>query len=224
MIVETNFRVAAPADRVWAELTDLGALAACLPGSALERVNGDATLQGALRPQIGAGAIDCIGVLKPLDIDEDGRRASCRLRVREAAGPGFATGTLRGSVSGSGDSAEVAVSLDGRVAAPGVSEESARPEAERLLRDLAQTLEKSLAERASRPAPSSAHPEPEPASRPSSPPRKAAPSPAAEPDAATSRVPAAAGAGVAAAAVVLGLVAAGRRRRRGVRFEIRYKW
>jgi carbon monoxide dehydrogenase subunit G len=152
MIVETEITVSAPAERVWQELADLEALAAVLPGSQLKLVDGDSILQGTLRPELGGSAIDCIGTLRPLDLDEDDRSASCYFRVRQANGPGFATGTLRGRVSGDNGPTRVALALDGRLAAPGMDETSVRDEADKLLAALASELEKSLTERASRPA------------------------------------------------------------------------
>jgi MYXO-CTERM domain-containing protein len=165
MIVETEISVSAPVQRVWEELSDLEALAAVLPGSQLRPVDGDSMLQGALRPELRGSAVDCIGTLRPVDVDHDTRSASCQFRVRQANGPGFATGTLRGRVSGENGSARVALALDGRLAAPGMDETSARDDADKLLAALASGLEKSLAERAARPA----QPKPKPA------PRRAAP-------------------------------------------------
>jgi uncharacterized protein len=231
MILETDFTVAAPADRVWRELLDLEALAACLPGAELMTVDGDSTLQGSLRPQIGGSAVECIGTLRPIDVDEDGRSASCSLRVRAAQGSAFATATLRGRVAEGSGSTRVLMSVEGRLAALDIAEDRARGEAERLLNELASSLERSIAERASRPevAP------PEPA-RPVSAPRapaKAPPPPAAAPRPQELGRPAQAAAlakGVpapAAAAGVLALLLAlifGRRRRRGAWFEIRYRW
>jgi uncharacterized protein len=151
MIVETEITVSAPPERVWEELADLEALAAVIPGSQLKPVDGDAIFQGVLRPEFGGSAFDCIATLRPLDIDQDTHSASCSFRVRQANGSGFATGTLRARVSGSDGSAQVALALDGRLAAPGMDETSVREDADKLLAALASALEKSLAERASRP-------------------------------------------------------------------------
>jgi hypothetical protein len=114
----------------------------------------------------------------------------------------------------------VSMSLEGRLAALEVPEERARGEAERLLNELASSLEQSLAERAARPA--AAPPKPAkalpPAPRPLEPPAPPAPP-------APQGVPAPAAA--VGAAGILGLLLAllfGRRKRKGVWFEIRYRW
>ena len=110
------------------------------------------------------------------------------------------------------------------MAALELSEESARGEAERLLGELAASLEESIAVRAARPAPRR-----QPAPAAPSAERPAARAAGAEPETppATARlpVPAAAGAG-AAGVLALALAAAlGRRgRRRSAWFEIRYRW
>jgi carbon monoxide dehydrogenase subunit G len=225
MLLETEFTVSAPADRVWAELLDLEQLGACLPGSALARVNGDQTLQGKLTPTVGSSPLDLVGTLRSVDIDEDGHSASCLLRVRDAAGPGFATGLLRARVDGSNGAARVSVTLDGRLAATGVSEDSARAEAERLLGELAQNLERSLGERASRaPRPAAAPP----AAAAALPSRAPAPRPAEEPPAAPSApslpAPIARAGAAGLVALLLALLFGRRFRRRGVWLEIRYRW
>lgn len=215
MIVETEITVSAPPERVWEELSDLEALAAVIPGSQLKPVDGDAILQGVLRPELGGSAIDCIATLRPLDLDEDTHSASCSFRVREAHGSGFATGMLRGRVSGSDGSARVALALDGRLAAPGMDETSVRADADKLLAALASELEKSLAERAARPA------TPEAPETPTDVPPTAAAS-TRLPAAARRYGPPAAAAGIAGIAGIGVAVVRGRRkrRRRSARFKL----
>ena len=223
MILETDFTVAAPADRVFAELLDLESRAACLPGADLRRVDGDSTLQGTLKPPLAGSQVECIGTLRPIDVDEDGRTATYGLRVRQATGSAFATGTLQGKVTENGGATRVSMSLDGRLAALEIPEDRARGEAQRLFGELASSLEKSIAERATRPAPArreAAKPAPraprpleqrEPAAPPAPPRPQGAPTPAV----------------AAGAAGLVGLLVAllfGRRRRKGVWFEIRYRW
>jgi uncharacterized protein len=215
MILETAFTIEAPAGKVFAALLDLEALAACLPGASLEPVSGDATLQGALRPTVGGAARDCVGTLRAVDADEDGRSASAALQAREVAGPGFATALLRGKVTEADGGSRVELAVDGRVAAPGVSEDDARPEAERLLGELAASLEPSLAERAAK------VPEPAPEPEPEAPPLAAA----AESARRALPVPVGAALGTAAAAGAAVLAVLLRRRpRRGAWVEIRYRW
>jgi carbon monoxide dehydrogenase subunit G len=224
MQLETEFTVSAPADRVWAELLDIEALSACLPGSAMTRVNGDWTMQGKLAPTIGSSPLDLVATLRPVEVEEDGRSASCLLRARESAGPGFASGLIRARVDGSNGATRVFVSLDGRLAATGVTEDRVRGEAERLLSELAHNLERSLGERASRPAPKPAAAAPA-APAPSKTPALRPPveTPSAQP---SSPVPAPlAGAGaVGLLALLLALLFGRRSRRRGVWLEIRYRW
>jgi uncharacterized protein len=223
MILETDFTVAAPSDRVWRELLDLEAFAACLPCSKLRPVDGDTVLQGTLRPEVAGSAVECIGTLRPIDVDEDGRNASCALSVRQVPGDAFATATVRSRVAAKNGLTRVSMSLDGRLAALQISEDSARGDAERLLGEFASRLERSIAERASRPAadrPLRAQAPPPTAPRP---PDQLAPATALPPSA-HQRLP---GPAVAAAGIVGALalaLLAGRRARRGARVEIRFRW
>lgn len=229
MILETDFTVAAPADRVWTALLDLEALGACLPGASLLPVDGDSTLQGSLRPRFGDAEVECVATLRAIDADEDGRSASSALRVHEAGGPAFATALLRGRVDAADGGSRVAVTVDSRVAGPGLSEDASRPEAERLLGELVTNLASSLAERASRPV---AEPAPEPAPAAAAGPVAsaerpplAAPAPAPAERRALPVHPAAAlGAVGAAGAVAVAALLRGKRGRRGVWVEIRYRW
>jgi uncharacterized protein len=225
MVLETDFTVAAPPERVWAELLDLEQLGACLPGSAMARVNGDQTLQGELRPEIAGTPLACVGTLRPVDVDEDGRSASCALRVRQNDGPAFATALLRARVEDAGGGGRVSMALDGRLAAIEIPEERVRGEAERLLGELASNLERSLTERARRPAPATAAPASAPQARqpaPVEPLRHPEPAPAGG---AAAQVPAPVAAGAVGLIALLLAVLFGRRsRRRSAWFEIRYRW
>ena len=224
MILETDFTVPATPDRVWNALLDLDALGACLPGASLSRVDGDSTLQGAVRPQVNGSELPCIGTLRAVDADEDGRSASAALHVHQVGGPGFATALLRGKVAEADGGSRVAVSLDGRVAAPGVSEDASRPEAERLLGELAARLESSLAERATQaeaapaaPAAPTASPDRSPLAAPAPAPSERR-GPPVHPAAALSAV------GAAGAVALAAALLRGKRTRRGAWVEIRYRW
>ena len=224
MILETDFTVPATPDRVWNALLDLDALGACLPGASLRPVDGDSTLQGAVRPQVNGSELPCIGTLRAVDADEDGRSASAALHVHQVGGPGFATALLRGKVAEADGGSRVAVSLDGRVAAPGVSEDASRPEAERLLGELAARLESSLAERATQAEAAPAAPAAPIASPDRSP--LAAPAPAPSERRGPPVHPAAAlgAVGAAGAVALAAALLRGKRTRRGAWVEIRYRW
>ena len=224
MLLDTDFIVHAPADRVWSELLDINALGACIPGSSLGRLNGEGTLQGELLTQIAGTPRTFVATLRPVDVDEDGRSSSCSLRVRQTDGPAFATGLLRARVDDSGEGARVSLALDGRLAATEVAEDSARAEAERLLSELAYNLEHSLTERASRPAPAEA-PAPSRPTLPAASTRAPEPSAAAAAPSLPVPAPVAAGAGAAGLlALLLALLLRRRSRRRALWLEIRYRW
>jgi carbon monoxide dehydrogenase subunit G len=227
MILETDFTVPATPDRVWNALLDLDALGACLPGASLSRVDGDSTLQGAVRPQVNGSELPCIGTLRAVDADEDGRSASAALHMHQVGGPGFATALLRGTVAEADGGSRVAVSVDGRVAAPGVSEDASRPEAERLLGELAASLESSLAERASKAEPAPAPVAVAPTASADRPPLAApAPAPSARRGPPVHPAAALGAVGAAGAVAVAAALLRGKRTRtrRGAWVEIRYRW
>jgi hypothetical protein len=124
--------------------------------------------------------------------------------VRDANGPGFATGLIRGRVSDANGSARVALTLEGRLAAPGTDETKVQDQAEQLLASLAESLEASLAERASKPASLPA---------PVATPAQAPPSPATSAPAGSGPPAALVGAGILALLFALVLRRRGRRSR-----------
>ena len=200
MTVETEFTVSAPGDRVWAVLSQPDAFASVVPGSSMRALDGGVGCEGRLR----VVERDCIGTLRQIDVDEDGRSTSCWFRVRDANGPGFATGLIRGRVSDANGSARVALTLEGRLAAPGTDETKVQDQAEKLLASLAESLEASLAKRASKPAT-----EPAPVATPA----QAPPSPATSAPASSGPPAALVGAGILALLFALVLRRRGRRSR-----------
>ncbi len=225
MILENEFIVAAPADRVFAELQDIAALGESLPAASLRPLDGDTALQGTLAPRIGGAELKCFATLRPVDVDEDSRSASYALRLRHDDGPALASATIRARVHGSDGSTRVSVSVDGRLASQSVAEEGARPEGERLLGELVASLETNLTARAARPAverPTAAPSRPQLAPVPAQ--GRYEPPPEALPTQPRIPVPVAAGAGAGALALALALLAGRRRGRRGAFVEIRYRW
>jgi carbon monoxide dehydrogenase subunit G len=151
MVFDNEFTVQADAERVWRALTDADELAACLPGGAFERVGGGQALSGSLSLDAGGRTIDCSATLRPIDVDEDARRASWHGRARVSTSPSFATWMLQSSVTPNGEGTRVTLSLAGRLASTEVTEADVQEHGARLLDDVSQRLAASLETRANAP-------------------------------------------------------------------------
>ncbi|MEU6696340.1 SRPBCC family protein [Pseudonocardia sp. NPDC046786] len=113
MLIENRFTVAAPADRVWAELQDLPGLVPCLPGAELTREVGDDRYEGRVVTRLGPVALRFSGVAELVEADESARRMVLHAAGSEDKGKGTAemTMTMR-LAAGSGGRTEVTVAQD----------------------------------------------------------------------------------------------------------------
>jgi carbon monoxide dehydrogenase subunit G len=147
MHVRAQFAVAAPAARVWKELSDPASIAAAIGGDDLTKLDGGAGFTGALRRDLTTPAIDAIVTLRPIDTDEDGRTATCELQIRETTGPGVASGLMRSQVDDRGAQSLVSLSLEGRVAAPGLDQTIVERQVQNAIELIGAALERILSDR-----------------------------------------------------------------------------
>ncbi|BBF99111.1 MULTISPECIES: SRPBCC family protein [Pseudonocardia] len=113
MLIENSFTVAAPADRVWAELQDLPGLVPCLPGAELTRDFGDDRYEGKVVTRLGPVALRFTGVAELVEADEAGRRLVLHASGSEDKGKGTADMTMTMRLStGTGGRTEVSVAQD----------------------------------------------------------------------------------------------------------------
>jgi uncharacterized protein len=215
MKLRNEFPVAAPADRTWQALLDVGRVARCLPGASLAADGDGGAYRGSLSVRLGPVTAEYRGTVRLVDADDDARVATFRAEGREARGHGTSAATITNRVEATDGGSRVVVETDmavtGRAAqlGRGMMEEVAG----RVLAEFARRLERDLA------APDGARAGAEPA----------APSAPAPLDLGRALLPrlAAPAAAVVGLAVLVGLAvraAAGRRRpRRGIVVEIRWR-
>ena len=138
--------LARPTDAVFAALTDVERVAACLPGARVEGRDGNA-YRGAMRIKVGPIVADYHGSLSFDELDPGARRAVLLASGEESAGQGSAEARIVSSVVEDGDGARVVVETDlqvrGRVAqfGSGAMEKIAK----RMFADFAKNLEALMA-------------------------------------------------------------------------------
>jgi carbon monoxide dehydrogenase subunit G len=123
MKFENGFVVQAPIDEVWAALLDVERVAPCMPGAeVLERLEDDAYRVG-VKVKVGPMSMTYRGEVRILERDDQARRATMRVRAKEARGQGAADAHARMHLSEEADGThatiETEVQLSGKAAAMG---------------------------------------------------------------------------------------------------------
>ncbi|MEU0240399.1 SRPBCC family protein [Nocardiopsis sp. NPDC006198] len=93
MRISTEFTVNAPVGRVWRLLTDVEAVAPCVPGVRLTGVDGP-LYSGAVRVKVGPLVAAYSGTARFTELDEGARRAVVEASGRASRGAGGASATV----------------------------------------------------------------------------------------------------------------------------------
>ena len=155
MKLEHSFDVQAPVDRVWEALIDIERVAPCLPGAEITESADDGTYKGNFTVKLGPTTASYRGELHLEQVDEAARRATMSASGQDKRGQGSAKATIVSSVRGEGETTHVDVETDftitGRLARFGRGG-MIQDVSNRLLRDFAQCLQRSIETPAPAPA------------------------------------------------------------------------
>jgi carbon monoxide dehydrogenase subunit G len=99
MKLEQTFEVQAPIERVWAALTDVEAIAPCLPGAAVTGRNEDGSFNGSFAVKIGPTSAAYTGRLEMRELDEAAHRATMHAQGTDRRGQGGAEATIVSTVT-----------------------------------------------------------------------------------------------------------------------------
>jgi carbon monoxide dehydrogenase subunit G len=155
MKLEHSFDVQAPVDRVWEALIDIERVAPCLPGAEITESADDGTYRGNFTVKLGPTTASYRGELHLDQVDEAARRATMSASGQDKRGQGSAKATIVSSLRGEGETTHVDVETDftitGRLARFGRGG-MIQDVSNRLLRDFAQCLQRSIETPAPAPA------------------------------------------------------------------------
>jgi carbon monoxide dehydrogenase subunit G len=112
MIINNQFEVAAPVERVWAYFNDVPNLAPCLPGAELVGDDGNGTYQGKVVAALGPVKLNFSGTARIVEADETAHRLVLHAAGSEDKGKGTAEMTITASLSPSGPGTTVRVAQD----------------------------------------------------------------------------------------------------------------
>jgi carbon monoxide dehydrogenase subunit G len=112
MLIDNEFEVAAPVDRVWAYLLDVPNLVPCLPGAELVGDDGDGTYQGKVTTRLGPVRLNFSGTAKIIETDEAAHRMVLDASGSEDRGKGTAAMTVTATLRAAGRGTTVHVAQD----------------------------------------------------------------------------------------------------------------
>jgi carbon monoxide dehydrogenase subunit G len=112
MILDNEFTVAAPVDKVWAYFLDVPNLAPCLPGATLVGDDGNGTYQGKVVAALGPVKLNFSGTARIIEADEAAHRMVLRGSGSEDRGRGEAEMTITATMRPTSGGTRVAVVQD----------------------------------------------------------------------------------------------------------------
>src|SRR5581483_4487303 len=93
MRIEDQFRVSVPVEEAWRLLLDIERIAPCMPGAALQEVEGD-EYRGVVKVKVGPITAQYKGAARFAEVDEDAHRAVISASGRDTRGQGNASATV----------------------------------------------------------------------------------------------------------------------------------
>ncbi|WP_329263913.1 SRPBCC family protein [Streptomyces sp. NBC_01478] len=111
MKIDNEFSVGVPVERAWQALTDLEALAPCMPGAELTGVDGDVH-RGKVKVKVGPMISQFTGTARFVERDESAHHAVISAAGKDMRGGGNASATVDARLRGEGAGTVVTVSTD----------------------------------------------------------------------------------------------------------------
>lgn len=111
MELEHSFNIPVPVEQAWPVLLDIRQIAPCMPGAAVDSVDGD-DFTGTVKVKLGPINLTYKGQAKFVEKDEANHNAVIDARGRDSRGNGTAAAKITATLVGKGDSTECKVITD----------------------------------------------------------------------------------------------------------------
>lgn len=111
MKIENEFRVSVGLDRAWSLLTDIPAIAPCLPGAELRDHDGD-DYHGVMKVRVGPVSAEYAGTATVVEMDEDQRVVRLSAQGRDSRGAGNASAEILATMRADGEETVVMIATD----------------------------------------------------------------------------------------------------------------
>ncbi|GAA4555140.1 SRPBCC family protein [Planotetraspora kaengkrachanensis] len=146
MKITHDFTVSVPVERAWAVLTDLEAVAPCMPGAQLTGVDGG-VYSGKVKVKVGPVVSEYAGTVRFAEKDDANHHAVIDAKGRDSRGAGTAAAIITAQLTSDGDRTVVTVDTDlkisGRIAQFGSG--MIKEVSQKLLGQFVERLEEKLA-------------------------------------------------------------------------------
>ncbi|HEX3827563.1 MAG TPA: SRPBCC family protein [Sporichthyaceae bacterium] len=117
MLIENEFEIASPVDKVWDYLYDMNNLVPCVPGAELTELNGE-QFKGLVTSKVGPVTVKFGGEGEVVSRDATARRIEVDASGAETKGKGTAVVNLVAQLSPSGKGSKVSVRMDLTLSGP----------------------------------------------------------------------------------------------------------
>jgi uncharacterized protein len=148
VLIENEFRAAAPVEELWAFLLDVERIAPCMPGAELTEVVDGRTWKGKVSMKFGPVAMTFAGTVVLQDRDDTAHRVVLAAKGMEQKGKGAANASVTSWLEPAGDGASV-VKMRADISLTGAAAQLSRglmPEVSRkLTQQFADCLQQTLA-------------------------------------------------------------------------------
>jgi len=116
--LENSFTVPVPVDEAWRVLLDIERIAPCMPGAALDSVDGD-DFTGRVKVKLGPINLTYQGKASFVEKDEAAHRAVLRVRSKEQGGNGYANADVTFTVNDGEGTVHTHAQISGKAASMG---------------------------------------------------------------------------------------------------------
>lgn len=112
ILIDNEFTVSAPADRVMTYLLDVEKVAKCLPGAQLTQIVDAQTYKGKMKIKMGPLDLSFAGTVNIVEMDNENGRIVMKANGMEEKGKGMAQATATVQITDMGSSTHVKLSQD----------------------------------------------------------------------------------------------------------------
>jgi len=149
MLIENEFTVDAPMDRLWAYLLDVERIAPCMPGAELTETVDERNWKGNLKAKFGPVTMAFAGSVTMQERDDEAHRVVLKARGMEQKGKGAAEATVTSWLEPGSADAETTVKMRADIVLSGAAAQLSRgllPEiSKKLTQQFADCLQASMA-------------------------------------------------------------------------------
>jgi carbon monoxide dehydrogenase subunit G len=157
VLIENEFTVVAPADRLWDYLLDVERIAPCMPGAELTETVDDRTWKGNLKAKFGPVTMAFAGTVVMVERDDEARRVVLKARGMEQKGKGAAEATVTSWLEPVEADGRVTMKMQAQIVLTGVAAQLSRgllPEiSKKLTQQFADCLQASMQAEEAAPTP-----------------------------------------------------------------------